>query len=185
MRPRPLASYPLERHAAERILFLLPVALATFAFGQDGGLCALAAAAIAMAPRVVLISPYPTDALVETAAVTLVGGFVVWAIETQAREKRLRQELSLRLERANDRLQTLNESAQNINSTLDLASVLGRMAESTARAMGVRGCSIRLLDESGHRLNVQAVFGLSEAYVKKGDLVLDQNPLRSKKCSSG
>jgi hypothetical protein len=41
----------------------------------------------------------------------------------------------------------------------------------------VRACSIRLLDKTGARLNVAAVYGLSDAYVKKGDLVLEQNPL--------
>ncbi|MCL4396503.1 MAG: ATP-binding protein [Chloroflexi bacterium] len=173
----PFSAYPLERHAVERILFLLPIAAATFAFGQRGGLATLGMAALAMFPRVLLLSPSPADALAETAAVIVVGGFVVWAIESQAREKRLRQELSIRLQRAYDRLQTLYDSAQTVDSTLDLPSVLDRLVESTARAMGVRGCSIRLLDETGKRLNVESVFGLSESYVKKGDLVLDQNPL--------
>ncbi|MDE3088443.1 MAG: GAF domain-containing protein [Chloroflexota bacterium] len=177
VRSLPLAPYPLERHAVERIVFLLPVAVAALAFGQVGGRVTLALAVAIMLPRVFWISPYPSDALLETLAVAIVGYFVIWAIETQAREKRLRQELSQRFERAYGRLQTLYESAQTVNSTLELESVLDRLAQTTAQTMGVRACSIRLLNETWTRLTVAAVYGLSEAYVQKGDLVLEHNPL--------
>ena len=36
VRPIPLTPYFMERHAVERIVFLLPIAGATFAFGQAG-----------------------------------------------------------------------------------------------------------------------------------------------------
>ena len=185
VRPLPLLPYSLERHAVERIIFLLPVAGAAFAFGQLGGLMTLALVTIIMLPRTFLLSPSPTDAVLETIAVAIVGYFAVWAIETQAREKRLRQELSQRLEHAYNRLQTLYDSAQTINSSLDLQRVLDRLVQSTAEVMRVRGCSIRLLDETGKRLNVAAVYGLSEAYVQKGDLVLEQNPLAREVLAGG
>jgi signal transduction histidine kinase len=86
-------------------------------------------------------------------------------------------ELGDRLQGAYGRLQTLYEGAQAVNSTLDLQQVLDRLARGTAEAMGVRGCSIRLLDEGGTRLTVAAVYGLSESYTRKGDLVLERNPL--------
>ena len=185
VRPLPLLPYPLERHAAERIILLLPVAGAAFAFGQLSGLITLALVTIIMLPRAFLLSLSPTDAVLETIAVAIVGHFAVWAIETQAREKRLRQELSQRLERAYNRLRMLYDSAQTVNSTLDLQRVLDRLVQSTAEVMGVRGCSIRLLDETGKRLNVAALYGLSEAYVKKGDLVPEQNPLAREVLAGG
>ncbi len=86
-------------------------------------------------------------------------------------------ELSQRLEHAYGRLQTLYEAAQVVSSTLDLQQVLSRLVEGTAKAMGVRACSIRLLDETGTRLRVAAVSGLSQTYLQKGDLALDRNPL--------
>jgi signal transduction histidine kinase len=86
-------------------------------------------------------------------------------------------ELGQSLERAYVRLQILYEGAKAVNSTLDLQQVLDRLVEDTTEAMGVRACSIRLLDETGTRLRVAAVHGLSEAYVKKGDLELERNPL--------
>jgi len=86
-------------------------------------------------------------------------------------------QLGRRLQRAYGRLQTLYEGAQTVNSTLDLHQVLDRLVRATAEAMGVRACSILLLDESGARLHVAAVYGLSQAYVQKGDLILERNPL--------
>ncbi len=86
-------------------------------------------------------------------------------------------ELGENLRRAYGRLRTLYESAESVNSTLELEQVLDRLVQRTASALRVRACSIRLLDASGARLHVAAVYGLSDAYVKKGDLLLDQNPL--------
>ena len=86
-------------------------------------------------------------------------------------------DLSENLLLAYNRLQTLYDSARAINSTLELRQVLDRIAQRTADAMNVRACSIRLLDESGTKLSVAAAYGLSDAYVKKGDLILSQNPL--------
>ena len=77
----------------------------------------------------------------------------------------------------NERLQTLYDAAQTINSTLELQQVLTRLARATAEAMNVRACSIRLLSEDGARLIVGGVYGLSDAYIQKGDLILTQNPL--------
>jgi len=86
-------------------------------------------------------------------------------------------ELSEDLQRAYSRLQTLYESAQTISATLELQQVLNQLAQETAKGMNVQACSIRLLDKMGTRLHVVAVHGLSEAYVQKGDLVLEHNPL--------
>ncbi len=86
-------------------------------------------------------------------------------------------ELSQRLQRAYNRLQTLYDSAQAISSTLELQRVLDRLAEETAKGLGVKACSIRMLDKTRTRLQVAAVYGLSQAYTQKGDLILELNPL--------
>jgi signal transduction histidine kinase len=98
-------------------------------------------------------------------------------------QKRLRQReeevvrLGKSLHRATARLQTLNDGARIINSTLDLPLVLNRLVKSTAEALGVRACSIPLLDKSGQRLEPVAVFGLSQAYLNKGPVDASTNPL--------
>ncbi len=85
--------------------------------------------------------------------------------------------LTRRLRHTSARRQALYESAQIVSATLDLQDVLDRLTDSTREAMGVRGCSIRLLDESGTRLRIASASGLSESYLQKGDLILDENPL--------
>lgn len=75
------------------------------------------------------------------------------------------------------RLQVLNEGARLVGSTLDLPQVLDRIVNSTAQAMGVRACSIRLIDPTGSRLEPVAVHGLSETYLNKGPIEIDTNPL--------
>lgn len=85
--------------------------------------------------------------------------------------------LSRSLHRATIRLQALNNSARTVGSTLELNQVLDRLVETTARAMGVRACSIRLLDKSGHLLEPVAVSGLSQAYLQKGPVDSVTNPL--------
>ena len=80
----------LSRHAVERILFLAPIASATFAFGQMGGLISLSFSVLIMLPRTLWLSPSPVDALAETAATAVVGYLVTWMIEFQSREKALR-----------------------------------------------------------------------------------------------
>ena len=67
----PFTPTPLGRHAVERIIFVLPVAGATFAFGQVGGIITLALAVLIMLPRAIFISPTPVDALIEIIAVGL------------------------------------------------------------------------------------------------------------------
>jgi len=112
-----------------------------------------------------------------------ISGILIAAFIASTLNSRLRQRqkeivnLSAQLQRAYGRLQTLYNGVRALNSTLDLQEVLDRLAHDTAEAMGVRGCSIRLLDKTGKRLIVAAVYGLSDSYIRKGDLILEYNPL--------
>ena len=112
------------------------------------------------------------------ASAIFVAAFMASTLNSRLRKREQEiVELGDRLQRAYGRLQTLYEGMQAVNSTLDLQQVLDRLARGTAEAMGVRGCSIRLLDETGARLTMAAAYGLSDGYVRKGDLMLERNPL--------
>lgn len=141
----PLYAYPLARHSVERILFTLPIAGATFAFGRRGGLVTLVLSLLIMAPRALFVSPSPVDASMETIAVGVVGYLVVWMIDVQEKEKRLRQE-------AVSRLQTINAITAIVTSSLELEqvmdSVLGKVLEVT---QAQAGC-VYLLDRETHEL---------------------------------
>lgn len=86
-------------------------------------------------------------------------------------------ELSESLQKVTNRLQVLNESARTVGSTLELSEVLNLMVKNTAEVMNVRACSIRLLDKSGLRLEAAAVYGLSQAYLDKGPILLESSSL--------
>jgi len=86
-------------------------------------------------------------------------------------------QLSQELHEAYRRLRTLYESGQTVTSTLELQEVLDRMTQSTTEVMKTKACTIRLLQETGTTLCLASTYGLSEEYLQKGCLLVDQNPL--------
>jgi len=84
---------------------------------------------------------------------------------------------SQHLQRDRKYLETLYASTEIIHSTSELQQTLDWLVRAAADATRCRACSIRLLDETGTWLYVSAVYGLSDAYIRKGDLVLERNPL--------
>jgi two-component system sensor histidine kinase DegS len=157
----PPTSFPLTRHAIERIIFILPVAGAAFAFGQAGGLITLALAVLIMLPRVFLFSSHPPDALFETVSVAVVSYLVIWMIETQEKEKRLRQ-------KAVEELETVNAIAVTVSQSLDLNEILH---EALGKALDVLGGeakgAIFLLDVGGQKLHLGAHHGLPPESVRQ------------------
>ena len=67
------------------------------------------------------------------------------------------------------------EVAATINSSLDSQEVLRSIAESTARAMGAKASSLMLLSPGRQELHHRASYGLSDAYLRKGPLDVDQS----------
>jgi len=85
--------------------------------------------------------------------------------------------LSSNLQRAYFQLETIYNSAQDVSSTLELQEVLDRLTRSTTNAMNLKGCTIRLLRETGTQLTLVSSYGLRDEYLKKGPLLVAQNPL--------
>ncbi len=154
-------SFPLTRQAVVRIIFLLPVAAAAFAFGRVGGLVTLGTAALIMLPRIFLISAQPLDALFETVGVVVVGCIVIWIIETQDKEKRLRQ-------KAVEELRAVNAIALTLTQPADLDAMLEMALDRVLMAVGspnARG-AILLLDPWGQTLRLRACKGLLPRFVE-------------------
>ncbi len=163
---RPVSSLPITRYAVGRIIFLLPVAAAAFAFGYVGGLVTLLVAILIMLPRVFLVSPHPLDALIETIGITLVGLIIVWMIETQDREKKLRQ-------RVVEELETINAISaalcQSLDLDLTLDQVLGKVLD-VVPGLGAKG-GLFLLDAQGQTLHLRAHRGLTAEFVQQASEV--------------
>jgi len=148
-------------------------------FGMAGGLVALLIALLIMLPRVFFVSPNPVDAFMETISVALVGGLICWLVEIRDRERRLRQQELLRLQRrlsnAYQRIQTLYDVTKTVSSTLDLEEVLNLIAQNAVETMRVKACTIRQLDESGELVDIVASYGLSERYLTKGTVEVQKS----------
>ena len=79
------------------------------------------------------------------------------------------------LENSLQRLELLNQVAKDITSTLGLEPRLGFVCQSIIDIMGVKGVSIRLLDQKTNRLELAFACGLSEKYVHKGPVEADKS----------
>jgi GAF domain-containing protein len=60
------------------------------------------------------------------------------------------------------------ELASSINSSLDIREVLHNMSEKTCKALGMKGITIRLLNEDRNALELVASYGLSKTFLDKG-----------------
>ncbi len=60
------------------------------------------------------------------------------------------------------------ELASAINSSLEIKQVLRNLGEKTCKALGMKGVTIRLLNEDTHSLDLVSSFGLSETFLNKG-----------------
>jgi signal transduction histidine kinase len=97
----------------------------------------------------------------------------------------LTSSIAEQIRRREGQIATLYQGAQAITSTLELNEVLDRLVEATVTAMGVQGASIGLVDTTGTRIDPAASFGLSEAYLNKGPLMLDGNFVQTQVLASG
>jgi GAF domain-containing protein len=69
------------------------------------------------------------------------------------------------------------EVSRTVNSSLDPSEVLARIAEQVTRAMGVKGCFVRLLDRTGQVLKPAAFYGLSDRYAQKGPVEVQRSKI--------
>jgi sigma-B regulation protein RsbU (phosphoserine phosphatase) len=75
-----------------------------------------------------------------------------------------------------EELTFLSETSRFLSSTLDPDEVLDNIVRTMARAMHVKACTIRLLNEGQDELVVKATYGLSSAYLRKGPVLVYENP---------
>ncbi len=75
--------------------------------------------------------------------------------------------------------------AHQINSSLDLKQVLQSLLLESVRELNVRAGSIRLLGPRKKTLHLAGACGLSEAYLKKGEVELERSPIDQKVVKEG
>jgi two-component system sensor histidine kinase DegS len=109
----------LTRHSVERIFLLVPVAYTGLIFGFKAGMVSLVVASAIMLPRVLFISSYMPDALLETGIIIVTSVLVNLWFRGQRVEKERRREVISRLESVE---QELLSSEQKYQYLFDNAS---------------------------------------------------------------
>jgi signal transduction protein with GAF and PtsI domain len=72
-----------------------------------------------------------------------------------------------------NRYKLLYDLAKELSSSLVADEVLNSMAESIAKAIGAKGCSLMLLTPNRKRLIHTISYGLSDQYIRKGPVRAD------------
>jgi GAF domain-containing protein len=79
------------------------------------------------------------------------------------------------LERIEKNTALFLELASAINSSLDIRQVLHNMSEKTCKALGMKGVTIRLLDEDRNALDMVSSYGLSDEFLSKGTVSAEKS----------
>jgi len=148
----PPAIDDLSRHTVERIFFLLPVVVATFAFGRRAGAVTLIVITLIMLPRALWISPHRLDASFEILAIGIVGVLITW---TTPRHRTISQ------------LRAINAIMSIVTSSLKLEQVLKDTLDKVLDVTHTDAGLIFFLDEQSQELILSAWLGLSEESVKE------------------
>jgi PAS domain S-box-containing protein len=69
------------------------------------------------------------------------------------------------------------EVAKSINSSLELSQVLDLLAKSATMTTKAKACSLRLLSPDKQSLVVAGAFGLSQGYLRKGNVEVDKSQI--------
>ena len=120
--PQAFRDLGLDRHTLERILYLAPVIWAGFYFSWPGALFASILTLALMLPRVFLFSTEPTDALLETAAVFIIGNVLALSFASLRKERAYRDELKRAHAQQQKTMDELRIAQQNLRFYLQEAT---------------------------------------------------------------
>jgi PAS domain S-box-containing protein len=148
-----LVNIGLDRHAFERILYLIPVIWAGFVFGWKGALASSIIALGCMLPRAIFISPESKDAISETAAVFILGDMIAFGFGALGRQREQRVYLS-----------ALNYISGVVSQSLELKQILNSSIDSVIDVMDVDIVLIFLLDSQASELILGASRGVSTLF---------------------
>ncbi len=76
-----------------------------------------------------------------------------------------------------DFFEALCEALERIVGSLDHDEVMKNVVESTVQAVGIKACSLRLLDRRRRKLILGCSTGLSEGYIRKGPVLVEESAL--------
>ena len=112
-----------------------------------------------------------------------VAAVLITAYLTTSIRKSLRQKgknllkVSAELDRSNAKLTALYDLVKKMGMSAKLQELMDLATRGAAGILGVKGASIKLLDNSGRKLVFASTFGLSENYLAKGAVDIERSPI--------
>jgi PAS domain S-box-containing protein len=165
----PQAPFQLTRYSTYRILSVIPVAYAAFAFRWQGGIITAVFISMALVPRAVFFSEEVSEAVAETLAFFFMGLLVTWLISRQQmgfdQLQKVQEELQANVEviKENEkRLASLNRISDTVSESLELETVLNNAIDNVVDVMQADVAWIFLLDEASGELSLAAHRGSAE-----------------------
>jgi len=177
----PSLHFGLDRHAMDRILFLLPIVYALTVFGLTGGIVTSILALAAMLPRAIIWSTHLRDAFFEVGAVMVIAAVVCLWFRSRIRSQEQRQQAAaeldsiqdelqshIRLARSNEiRLAMLNAISSMLSYSLELKSLLRSAIDTVMDVMEVEVVLIFSLDNSTQELRPVAYDGVTDKFIQE------------------
>ena len=112
------------------------------------------------------------------AAVVLITAFLITSIKRSLRSKgRELLRISKELDSGNAKLRALYQMVKEMGLYQELQEMMDSATRNAATIMGVKACSIKLLDEQRQRLRFSSTYGLSENYVGRRSIDLEKSPI--------
>jgi two-component sensor histidine kinase len=115
-------------------------------------------------------------------AAVFITAFLVTSLKLSLRTKgRELLRVSKELDVSNAKLTALYEMVTEMGGCAELQALMDSATQNAARIMGVKGCSIKLLDDQREKLIFASVYGLSNNYVKAKEAIdIAKSPINRK-----
>ncbi|MBI5551664.1 MAG: GAF domain-containing protein [Desulfobacterales bacterium] len=111
----------------------------------------------------------------------LITAYLVTTVKLSLRAKgRTLLRFGKELDAANTKLTALYDMVKQMAFCADYQELMDSATQNTARIMGVKACSIKLLDEQRQTLRFASNYGLSQNYLAKGDIDISKSPINQR-----
>ncbi len=140
---------------------------------QEEGICSILSVPVKTGNEIIGILRMYTDKPVQYTDEDL--KFISALAEQAAIAIKNARTFEITVSRAKDYLRVFKEVTRAVSSTLDLNEVLDLIVKKLPETMNLKGATVRLLEEDGRRLKLVAAHGLSEWYLNKGPVDMEEN----------
>jgi len=111
----------------------------------------------------------------------MICAFLITSIKISLRIKgRELLKVSKELDASNTKLTALYNMVKEMGNLYDLQALMDAATRNAAIIMGVKGCSIKLLDEQRKKLKFSSIYGLSEDYAAKAAIDIEKSQVNLK-----